>query len=219
MTSLETELEYKFDVPFLHGSEEQVIQEALDKLERWIKECGINVVWRKEENRVLRYFDSSDLRNAHQGWTMRHVTGFDPDRGDGKNDHRYDLKVGQINTEDRLEANRWSDNVLSPDEFTVLFDLDSEAAVSQVVCRTVTIHHKFLVYFLGTRIEISLDIICDQGHNNELLLIELEFELQDAISYADTLRDMVEEIRQYFPEDQFPQTTEQKYTRLMASRL
>lgn len=215
MTELETELEYKFDVPLSNLSTDHVTREVLERLEHWIKECGIKVIWRKQTDRMFRYFDTSDLRNAHQGWTMRHVTGFDPDKGDGQNHHRYDLKLGAVNTDERQEANRWSDHVLSPDEYATMFELTEKL---QCTCKTTSTHHKFLVRFNNARIEISLDIIFDQKRE-KILFVELEFELQDDISHADTLRDMVKDIRQYFPEDLFPQTTEQKYTRLMADRL
>ncbi len=207
MSSLETELEKTLGAPDAVSS-----GTILDALGVLVEHPGVAALGNHREERQFHYYDTIDFVCAARGWTVRRVGWFEPERGDGRARFRYDKKIGKVNTEDRKEANYWSDDELDKAAIVRLFSLPDELRLIEVRIKANTVHHKWLVHFGESQIEISFDIFHDL--EGELLLREIEFELKSG-QPAD-LDGFMAIVRKIFPEDDFPLVTEQKYSLLVA---
>ncbi len=107
--SLEMELEKSLDVPA--DIKTDILVDMLDEvLLRFVAEEEIKC-WK--EVRQFTYFDTPEDSLMRQGITLRVVTGFSPDDGDGEGLYRYDYKLGEKGTEARREGSYWSNRELS----------------------------------------------------------------------------------------------------------
>tara|TARA_Y100001970_G_scaffold282827_1_gene396615 strand:- start:898 stop:1524 length:627 start_codon:yes stop_codon:yes gene_type:complete len=167
---MEQELEYKYDI-----AADQKEADMLEVIEQVLKNESICVQKRTTRDRVFHYYDTAEFACLEKGWTLRRVAGFDPKNGDGKGLFRYDMKVGEVNTAARLEGKYWTDTSLSPAEVVSHFDCADQVAQCSVVASAGTRHHKFVVTFFGTTIEMSYDLFWHE--DGELMFQELECEL------------------------------------------
>lgn len=204
---LEMELEYKIDIPN-EISGEQIIE----SLDQFFVYNAMEVMASSEENRHFMYYETPDYIIQNNGWTLRCVSGFNPEQGDGKGKLRYDYKVGKVGTKERKEGKSWENSELDATEIIEKFNLTAlinNQGVSPVA-EADTTHIKRKIKIDETIIEFSLDIfvIGEKGKFQEL-----EMELVEGD--AKVLDSVKQSLRKVFPEGEYPEVHMQKYDRVL----
>jgi hypothetical protein len=207
MSTFKMELEYKLELGGFILSR-QVLQRLHDMV---VEHCR-GAIRSLRQSRQIDYYDTPDFALAHQGSTIRRVSGFNPPR-DGQAQYRYDAKVGPVNTPERLEDGRWLDNNLSATEIADLLELHGRLpGLTGPVIETRTVHHKMHFAYEGAQIESSLDVF-RLPTGRKVLLRELEFELISGSPEALEAFMLVVRQPDKFPADQFSLFPPNKNTR------
>lgn len=205
---LKPEREFKIDIPS-DSNPEQIIALIDDFLKKY---KGAKIIKQSDVTRKFIYFDTDNRDVQKNGWTLRCVGGFEPERGDGKNKFRYDYKIGKAGTPDRKEGQIWKEKQVPIEEIIDEFNLADIFRDKKVyeVARINTRHIKRIIEIDHTIIELSLDhFILENGEQFQELEIELES------GSPDVLDQLKAELRRIFPEAEYPEVREQKYDRIL----
>ncbi len=135
---------------------------------------GTSMVKRRRISRTFHYFDTADRSLLRAGATLRCVTGFSPEQGDGRARCRYDYKDGAVGTDERSEAVLWSDLKYSPADVARQFPVLAQLDIRKVLT-CLTSHQKWTLTSESVEIEASLDEF--RTIARRLLFRELEFEI------------------------------------------
>ena len=206
---LQTELEFKIDIPATEPPEE-----VTAKIDRFLQSLDeVVLVKSSDTTRHFQYFDTPDKKVRTQGWTLRCVSGFNPEKGDGKAKYRYDYKIGEVGTEQRKEGNKWLNDELSESELVAAYNLQSALPEGiGIAAEADTRHIKRTVRYKGSKIEMSYDMF---DVKNGKKFSELEIELEAGT--AQTLIELKEKLRSAFPVEKSPEIKIQKYERVLNS--
>ena len=178
----EQELEYKIDIP-LDADRGRHAAGSLGWGLGNLDYDGMGKILVEEDqepkHRVFTYYDTKDHRFLREGWTCRLVSGFDPDNGDGKGLHRYDLKFGEVNTPNRMERSTWSSiPEVSGEVWAGCLNKGVASNLGEElieVAKVKTTHYKWKAAVGESLIEVSFDTFKDL--DGELLFQEVEIEL------------------------------------------
>lgn len=205
---LETEMEFKIDIP--PDSDPEKIITLIDNFLKEYK--GAKIIKQSDVRRKFIYFDTDSRDVQKNGWTLRCVGGFNPEKGDGKNNFRYDYKIGEVGTSSRKEGKLWKEKQVSIKEIINEFNLADVFRDKEVyeVARADTRHIKRTIEIGNTIIELSLDhFILENGEQFQEL--EIEMEKGDPA----VLNQLKAELRKVFPAAEYPEVKEQKYDRVL----
>ncbi len=203
MSSFEMELERKLEIPD-PVTNAKVMDLLLEGVLSGFDPKRIN---RFQERRRIQYYDLPTLWFAIRGWTVRRVSTFGSTH---PANHRYDMKIGTVGTPERQEKNCWHDRRLTPSQVVRLLEIRRYREIIEAL-RVRMRYDKTHFGFEGAHIEASLDEVRDET-DERVLMRELEFELLSGSPEA--LEAFMLIVRQHFPVNQFPASTEQKYTKL-----
>ena len=181
-TSLEKEVESKFDVP-----------PELDKasLMLMVGDMAVKSDWNlvgcRYEELVFQYFDTPQLDAYKNGDTVRRVSGFSANTS-RHGQHRYDFKIGPV--DNRLEKNHWNARLYSTKELGSIVQLPAPYTRLITSAAADTNHLKMFFEKEGSRIEVTQDIFRVR-EGTDFRELEIELQKGDAAPW----RDLSERVR------------------------
>jgi len=164
--NLDTELEYKFDIPLINQP-----HEFIENIDKWVLDEWWIIMNKFVEKRHFTYFDTLSNKIYDNNWTLRCVSP----AGEKSTFYRYDFKLWEIWTEGRKEWSFIENDPVLDEVLLQKFNLTDILGELKKDIEADTCHIKRKIMIWSTILEITFDIFyLDNGQIFQELEIELE---------------------------------------------